>query len=366
MFLGKDMSSMRKLMLLKGVIGTPAVEATATGNPLTFLTDLAKPLKSLLIPFTPQQEGSGDPAPDNVRNIVPWNGLSVFGGGKNLFDIQHATFKKWRLDSNNFVAIAKGSYADEQIDFTVGADNVTVTTRQNYFGVGFLLEACDFKRVVSCSANVTEIRLYESYENNATMIKAGRTCVIPANTSCFVGFLLGTTGTFSINIQIEAGQTASSYEEYKPITETDISIPSPVYGGTLDVVSGVLTVGWALFTAKWKDGINASDRGNTIRKQFAMPISFVNATEQVTAYCNVAKWRWNFESDDIHFFAHANNAYVFLPEETDGETEINIVGKLATPQTVQLTEEQITAIKGQNTLWSDADGSMTAVYLKKK
>ncbi|MBO6012433.1 MAG: hypothetical protein J6P82_02805, partial [Bacteroidales bacterium] len=72
-------------MLLKGVTGGAVEEATATGNPLAFLTDLARPLKSLLIPFSPKQEGSGDPSPQNVRPIVPWNGLTVWNG-KNLLD----------------------------------------------------------------------------------------------------------------------------------------------------------------------------------------------------------------------------------------------------------------------------------------
>ena len=48
-------------------------------------------------------------------------------------------------------------------------------------------------------------------------------------------------------------------------------------------------------------------------------------------------------------------------------TEIGavLVYPLASPQTVQLTPAQITALVGKNTIWSDADGTMTAVYLKK-
>ena len=77
---------LRKLLMLGSLSGSPAVEDIATGNPVTFLTDLARPLKSLLIPFTPQQEGTGDPSPSNIRSIIPWDGLTVFGGGKNILE----------------------------------------------------------------------------------------------------------------------------------------------------------------------------------------------------------------------------------------------------------------------------------------
>ena len=47
------------------------------------------------------------------------------------------------------------------------------------------------------------------------------------------------------------------------------------------------------------------------------------------------------------------------------ENPLTIAYILATPQEITLTPEQITDLKGENTIWSDADGSMTAVYLKK-
>lgn len=82
-FLSDEMPfSFDELLLFGAASGGKAIEATATGNPLTFLTDLAKPLKSLLIPFTPIQQGTGDPSPTNVRNILPWDGLTVKHGGK--------------------------------------------------------------------------------------------------------------------------------------------------------------------------------------------------------------------------------------------------------------------------------------------
>lgn len=75
-----ERTGLQKLLLLKAAAGGSVVEDTATGNPLTFLTDLAKPLKSLVANFLPVQTGSGDPSPENVRPITGWTGLNVMHG----------------------------------------------------------------------------------------------------------------------------------------------------------------------------------------------------------------------------------------------------------------------------------------------
>lgn len=86
----KDRTPLQRLLWLGGMAkaaGGKTVEETASGNPLTFITDVSKPLKSLLIPFTPQQEGTGDPSPENIRPIVAWNGLKVNHSEENLIDV---------------------------------------------------------------------------------------------------------------------------------------------------------------------------------------------------------------------------------------------------------------------------------------
>ena len=178
------------------------------------------------------------------------------------------------------------------------------------------------------------------------------------------------------SVMVEAGDvTPSAYEPYTPITETDIVFPSTVYGGTLDVVSGVLTVEWWAITPKWKDRWYGQQLTNTERRVFEIPSGIaVQASNYYNSnkseiMCNRAGWLWSFSDDSIHFYTGQdqgkNVAIVFLPIGTDEETEIQICGSLATPQEITLTPEQITAIKGNNTIWSDANGDLTAVYLKK-
>ena len=233
----QNLSTLRKLMLLKGVTGgSKAIETTATGNPLTFVTDLAKPLKSLLVPFLPVQSGSGNPSPSNIRTIVPWDGLTVYQSG---------------ADTSN-------------------------------------------------------------------------------------------------------------------PTETDIVFQSPVYGGALDAVTGVLTVEWVSLTKTWGDFSNKTSLGDNTRGTLnisAYPSK--PSSEAVDAKCNIAPRGTGWSTDSVHFYTNEGSCIVFLPNDTDASTEIQVVYPLATPQEIQLTPQQITAIVGDNTIWSDADGSMTAIYLKK-
>lgn len=81
----EDFLTTEDLLFLAGASGAKGVEDTATGNPVTFITDLAKPLKSLVANFLPIQS-SGTPSPDNVLPITGWTGVNVSHTGKNLFD----------------------------------------------------------------------------------------------------------------------------------------------------------------------------------------------------------------------------------------------------------------------------------------
>ena len=240
--------SFDEILLIGAASGGKAIEDTATGNPLVFLTDLANPLKSLIIPFSDENGVTG---------------LSVLHGGKNLFDKTKGKtgFVWWQgselVGYDNFKSSEKIPVVPNS-KYTLRKD-VTGQNQLQYFNKNGEYVGQDTSSLGYTVATIT----------------------IPSNVY-FVAFNIAITAIDSA--QFEAGQTATTYESYKPITETDISFPveagTPT-AGQIDIISGILTV-----TAP-------------------------------------------------------------------------------TAGTYHLTGEQITALVGNNTLWSDADGSMTAVYFKK-
>ena len=67
----------------------------------------------------------------------------------------------------------------------------------------------------------------------------------------------------------------------------------------------------------------------------------------------------------MHFYVNSdssNNIIVFLPNDTDGETDIEVVYELATPLTYQLTPQEVKTLKGQNHVWCDA-GDVDLTYV---
>lgn len=57
-----------------------------TGPVASFHCPTEATIRSLKVHFSPKQEGSGDPSPENVREIVGWDGVEVEQRGTNLFD----------------------------------------------------------------------------------------------------------------------------------------------------------------------------------------------------------------------------------------------------------------------------------------
>lgn len=81
--LDKDWSTYKKLLFLQ-MTGGGISEYEVTGNPVSFVTNIVKPLSGLTIPFLPFQEGTGDPSPENVRPISGRTGVNIGRTEKNL------------------------------------------------------------------------------------------------------------------------------------------------------------------------------------------------------------------------------------------------------------------------------------------
>lgn len=353
------------------------VEDTATGNPLTFITDVSKPLKSLLIPFTPIQSGTGDPSPENIRSILPWDGLTVFGGGKNLLNPTKYVFN---------TITSRGLTFEVQSD---GSVKVTGTTESSDFGptlsVRFKLHAgtyCGYRD----DGNVYVAYRKSTSEEGGVTTGLVSPFTLDGSEWVYCNIYVRNPGTFDtiLHPQIARENTQTAYEPYKPITETDIVFPSPVYGGTLDVVSGVLTVEWGAVRAdscEWEQyASNPYGQGFRTLGTTEVPFSSWQSDDAyLLAKSNALKpapYDGTFDGSPLNSFwwnnyrtgyrcIYTHNATVQDLMNFFTENNVIFCGKLAEPYEIQLTPTQITAIVGDNTIWSDADGSMTAVYLKK-
>lgn len=56
---------------------------TLSGSAVSFFTPRITNITSLKVYFSPKQAGTGDPSPDNVREITGWDNVAVHRSGKN-------------------------------------------------------------------------------------------------------------------------------------------------------------------------------------------------------------------------------------------------------------------------------------------
>lgn len=131
----EDIQKCRK----KIILNQPHIESVKD-NSISFNTDLRAPLKECKVYFEPVQEGSGDPSPDNVRNITGWNKVEV-KNGDNVYSID------WTNDVGTvyggYVDLVKGELVATHYSFTLDGVNYYVSSGgQTYTGTdGTLLAA---------------------------------------------------------------------------------------------------------------------------------------------------------------------------------------------------------------------------------
>ena len=59
------------------LFNTPHIE-TAEGSMVQFDGDFSSKLKSCKVNFLPIQEGTGEPSPENIRNIIGWSDFRLY------------------------------------------------------------------------------------------------------------------------------------------------------------------------------------------------------------------------------------------------------------------------------------------------
>lgn len=348
---GREMTQLRKLLMMKAVAGgVPLTEYTATGNPLTFDTNVAKPLSSMLIPWTPTQSGTGDPSPENVRPISGVSGLTAWRTGVNVFDGE--------LENGYINGSGNNANANDLI------------RSKNYIPVVPGVRYCCYYKRLPSSTNM-KMFFYgkdKSYLSNAWKDPVAFT--VP-NDAYYIRFYMDTSYTSGTDREI-AINYPSTETEYTPYSGASYPVTFPaevgtIYGGSLDLTTGVLTAEWFGADFIWKDGVNSTAIGTTITmRRFTVGDNV--STGVANNMSNVAPYTSN-EDETVHFYyagsGSGKGARVFLPNDTDENTQIRIVSKRPSPITYQLTPQQIQSLIGTNTIWSDTNGSNTAKYLKK-
>jgi len=182
------------------------------------------------------------------------------------------------------------------------------------------------------------------------------------------------------NVRPISGWTGLTVYHSGEDTDNPTTIPiswsdsGTVYGGTLDVLTGVLTVEWV---SVHLGGISWSKNGVRFDSGYLEAATHAYGVLAVQCECykgipNMSGAGFNSDAPDyqICFNSSAGRSYFIVKDPrystgSDLKTALNgvyAVYKLKTPQTIQLTPTEVQLLLGENNLWSDANGDLSLTY----
>ena len=341
-------------------------EFELNGDIVTFEDGEHKHLTSLTATINPKQSGSGDPSPDNVRPISGWGSVNVTRSGKNLLPYPYA--------SSNANKTVNG------VTFTVTNDGILTVTGTPTKGTSFtfsknLIDAIGLKAgdeiyVSTGTAYDTKAYFRLLYTNptpmeGITRIDVDVKKIVITNDMVTRGLwfeLWIPSGNGSISITVKPMVSFSSDGIYEPYTGTTYhtDLPETVYGGSFDVVNGVLTVDRAMVdlgTLNW--GYNSSyeffySKINSLKKNGNLLCSAYNfvGPKSNEAMANVVNG--SIATSVTQYAKIKNTAYTNTTSFKTAMNGVQLVYELATPQTYQLTPQQVTTLLGTNYIWADS------------
>ena len=337
----------------------PAITETTESSAIANFPDGADDMvmHNIVAEINPVQSGSGDPSPSNIRPITGWTGANVTRAGKNL------------LDTNAFV---QGT-----IDADSGNEMISSTRVRSPF---IFLTAGSY--AVS-STNGFQI-VFDVYDENKQFIRsesetnwksAPHTYSVTNNR--FVRILFkksNDTGITPVELtgeMMELGSTATAYEPYQGNTVTVdwTTEAGTVYGGTIDVATGLLTVdrAYALLNdaSKWETytqgNVDYIYQQQFTRKQYSDSYTGLICTAFPSSASSALRCRWR-GANSLLFGVYDLN-HVLSLDQIKSMAEANQIAICydIEPITYQLTGQQLMTLYGNNSVWADV-GNVSVTY----
>lgn len=350
------------------VATAPAIVETTDPASVASFSDGAEgiPVTSLIADINPVQSGSGDPSPSNVRPITGWTGMNVVRNGFNQWD------EEWEVGSINPSTGAPATSAND-----IRSKNfIPVLPNTQYY--------------IKIPGTVI-VDIYDKDKNFLTYVRYGTgNAVFNTTKNGMDGYYIkfGTYNgsyetTYNHDISINYPATDTDYHAYNGTTypiswQTEAGT---VYGGTLDVTTGLLTVDRAKVTLNGTQTASILNwRATATSVGAVFPWSLTN-NKVLTADTVVPNVHSNYLKTVTYAEAFngtydsavttlasalGSSAYgicIRIPD-TSVTTQIllnaylssnplDVVYELATPQTYQLTPQAVTTVLGTNNIWAD-------------
>ena len=312
-----------------GIEAQPHKE-TQTGNLVSFNTGMKLPLKSMTVGIDPVQRGEGDPSPDNIRPITGWTGMNIYHTDQNLIggtvfrDAIKAYMPGATIDTENKIISysAGANTVDTFVGRMIAPMHKIIKPNTAYTFILTYKKLSSSKssnmRIYYSDGTYLDVPAVSEYSTKETKVVVTNSAKTPTSLSKRNGG--STTHVYYDECGVFEGVLTSAdftaYKEKQKLISWQTEAGT-VYGGTLDVTTGVLTVTWANI---------ASYDGETL------------------------PGRWISDRD-----VYASG--------TTPTTGAQVVYELAEPVEYTLSATEILTMNGLNNIWADT-GNVTATYWK--
>lgn len=365
-----------------------------SGEMVNIISPNVNNITSFKVHFSPKQEGTGDPSPENVREIVGWNGVEGYKCGKNMVHIVgysaraiNEPYADRYLTNNYGTTINTTEPVGEVIITQANWDDSKDKHHYSngYFGIidDNLLFGQKYKvsfKVTNITnnplnSNLSDIRItspkgsgYNAYVDGDYIYGVINYLPHPSLSNRH-GIEIHNCGmSFTMSDFMVTAVDNEDYT-YEPFQGTTTSIDwtnniGNIYGGYVDLITGELVqsyhcyqiTGQETFTNSGSNWVTAyvSPQGmqaSLVKNGFCTHYPYSPYTKDAIGVM--------FNEHTITFDQRIGDATYwknFCTEQYNNGTPVTLVYEIKTPFTVAtLSPTQLSTLKGQNNFWSNAD-----------
>ena len=325
----------------------------------------------------------------NICPISGWTGCEVTRTGKNLWtDDFFATqtnplpldtdptspyygmyggtsFKKW---ANHYSP--SGSGMGSVFGFPINFGQLTVSFNHQTTGSTGTLRVY-FLYDDGTSAYNGNITVTSTLERSSRTSDPSKNCV-----GAFIQTSSGesATGYYIGDVQFEVSDVETAYEPYNGTTYsvTWQTEAGTVYGGTLDVTTGVLTVDKAMLDGNLFTSVENNLSGDGSSAYVALTYTDFKAPNYFMKTNCLSRSNENWNKLPAGSISISNTSYIVVCSNVPNQTlaqfktwfneNVQLMLELATPQTVQLTPTQVRTVLGTNNIWNDMGSNNELAY----
>jgi hypothetical protein len=295
----------------------------------------------------------------NIRPITGHTSCNLYRGGKNLFnDIG------W-FESHGFTKQSDGSWLGVSVDKNCWTNTAkkagtvyitTIARSENPTGspAYFLVYYTD-----GTYTSANNVQNYSTFTEIAFQSD-------PEKTVDYIKWTWGKSEPYYVK-GVMISFVDNEYEPYKASDTFTAQLGQTVYGGSLDWKTGVLSV------THFTDVIDGAEKkfsgfgkvGEQVYCSIRLRYSIANNTDTLCSHLKyrereysygtyyVTDYRNDVMAAYIKAFADLNEANTWLTEQAASGTPFTVCYQLAEPITIQLTPQEVLALSGTNTLYSD-------------